>query len=192
MLCGWVASSNHTAGGRKPAEALLNGSIAIFEQLGEKAKAAEGRIELACCYYHQGVFDLARSTLQSALRDLTHEDRELRCVALIRLAVVERFSGRLHDALALLEEAGALLDHANDWPRGRFHLEFANTLKDLGSSENRRNYLERALGHYETARTHFTKVRNHRYTAIVENNQGSLLSTLGRFDAALAIRQPGQ
>jgi predicted negative regulator of RcsB-dependent stress response len=90
-LSGWVASSNHTAGGRKPAEALLNGSIAIFEQLGEKAKAAEGRIELACCYYHQGVFDLARVTLHSALKDLSSDDRELRSVALIRLAVVERF-----------------------------------------------------------------------------------------------------
>src|SRR6185436_7925418 len=45
-LTGWVASSNHTSGGRKPAEALLNGSIAIFEQLSEKSRAAEGRIEL--------------------------------------------------------------------------------------------------------------------------------------------------
>src|SRR5215204_3689096 len=46
-LSAWVASSTHTSGGRKPAEALLNGSIALFEQLGEKMRAAEGRIELA-------------------------------------------------------------------------------------------------------------------------------------------------
>src|SRR5688500_5049346 len=31
-LSGWVASSQRIPGGRKPAEALLNGSIALFEQ----------------------------------------------------------------------------------------------------------------------------------------------------------------
>ena len=70
------------SGGRKPAEALLSGAIAIFEQLGEKVRSAEGRIELACCYYHQGVFDLARSTLYDALADLTDDDRELKSTAL--------------------------------------------------------------------------------------------------------------
>src|SRR5829696_3287809 len=49
-LSGWVASSKQIPGGRKPAEALLSGSIAIFEQLNETIRAAEGRIELACCY----------------------------------------------------------------------------------------------------------------------------------------------
>ena len=121
-LSGWVASSKHTTGGRKPAEALLNGSIAIFEQLGEKVRAAEGRIELACCYYHQGVFDLARSTLHAALKDLPPDNEDLRSVALIRLAVVERLAGRLHDALALLDEVGPLLNGAEDWPMGRFYL----------------------------------------------------------------------
>jgi len=183
-LSGWVASSQHMAGGRKPAEALLNGAIAIFEQLGERARAAEGRIELACCYYCQGVFDLARTTLHSALKDLADEDRELRSVALLRLAVVERLAGRLHDALALLDEASPLLNGAANWPQGRFHLEYANTLKDLGTSEGKKTYLERALGHYEKALSHFTEIGNHRYTAIVENNQGHLLSTLNRFDEA--------
>src|SRR5262249_45475573 len=37
-LSGWVASSSQTTGGRKPAEALLNGSVAIFEQLGLKKR----------------------------------------------------------------------------------------------------------------------------------------------------------
>src|SRR5678816_7221 len=69
-LSGWVASSKQIVGGRKPAEALLNGSIAIFELEGKVDRAAEGRIELACCYYHQGVFDLARATLQTALDSL--------------------------------------------------------------------------------------------------------------------------
>ena len=183
-LSGWVASSNHIPGGRKPAEALLNGSIAIFEQLGERVRAAEGRIELACCYYHQGVFDLARATLHSALKDLPDSNRELRSVGLLRLAVVERLAGRLHDALALLDEATPLLQGSGDWTKGRLHLEFANTLKDLGIAEDRKPFFERALGHYREALLHFKQLGNHRYTAIVENNHGYLLSTLRRFDEA--------
>ncbi len=183
-LSGWVASCKHTPGGRKPAEGLLSGAIAIFEQLGEKVRAAEGRIELACCYYHQGVFDLARTTLQSALRDIPTDEIELKSVALIRLAVVERLAGRLHDALAVLEEASPLLDGSGPWPRGRFHLEFANTLKDLGIAEFKGVYFERAFRHYSEALLQFKKIGNHRYTAIVENNHGYLLSTLKRFDDA--------
>jgi signal transduction histidine kinase/ActR/RegA family two-component response regulator/predicted negative regulator of RcsB-dependent stress response len=179
-----VASSKRIPGGRKPAEALLNGSIAIFEQMQERVRAAEGRIELACCYYHQGAFDLARATLRCALSDVIDDERELRSVALIRLAVVERLAGRLHDALALLDEATPLLKRSGDWPKGRFHLEFANTLKDLGMAENQKVFLERALKHYHQALSHFNRVGNHRYTAIVENNHGYLLSSLKRFDEA--------
>jgi hypothetical protein len=74
-LSGWVASSKRIPGGRKLAEALLSGSIAIFEQLDERTRTAEGRIELACCYYHQGAFDIARTTLHWALTELPVEDR---------------------------------------------------------------------------------------------------------------------
>jgi len=183
-LSGWVASSKRIPGGRKPAEALLNGSIAIFEQLEEKVRAAEGRIELACCYYHQGAFDLARTTLHCALTDLTVEQTELWSVCLIRLAVVERLAGRSHDAVAILNEAAPLIVNSGDWPKGRFHLEVANTLKEIGIAEGRKDFLERAIGHYGEALTHFTQIGNHRYTAIVENNYGYLLSSLKRFDEA--------
>ncbi|HET8670331.1 MAG TPA: tetratricopeptide repeat protein, partial [Candidatus Saccharimonadales bacterium] len=183
-LSGWVASSKQTLGGRKPAEALLSGAIAIFQQLGENIRVAEGRIELACCYYHQGSFDLARETLQRALATLTVHERELRSVGLIRLAIVERLAGSMHDALGLLDEAAPLLARSTDWPKGRFHLEYANTLKDIGIAEDRKDFLERALGHYTKALTHFKRVGNHRYTAIVENNHGFLLSSLKRFNEA--------
>ncbi|HKG47698.1 MAG TPA: ATP-binding protein [Pyrinomonadaceae bacterium] len=183
-LSGWVASSKQIPGGRKPAEALLSGSIAIFEQLHEPTRAAEGRIELACCYYHQGAFDLARTTLQSALTVLATKDRELRGVGLIRLAVVERLAGRVRDALALLDQAAPLVEESSDWPKGRFHLEVANTLKEIGIAENLETFFERAFAHYRQALSHFSKVGNHRYTAIVENNYGYLLSSLKRFDEA--------
>lgn len=183
-LSGWVASSQRIPGGRKPAEALLSGSIAIFEQLGKTKRAAEGRIELACSYYHQGAFDLARFTLHAALECLTEDDPELMSIGLIRLAVVERLAGRLHDALTQLEQATPLLSRSGDWPKGRLHLEVANTLKDLGIAENREEYCEKAFAHYQQALDHFKRVGNHRYTAIVENNHGYLLSSLKRFDDA--------
>src|SRR6185295_16461153 len=70
------------------------------------------------------------------------------------------------------------------WTLGRFHLEFATTLKDLGIAENRNEYFDRALDHYQSAFLHFEGIGNHRYTAIVENNHGYLLSALRRFDEA--------
>ncbi|MGH9960321.1 MAG: hypothetical protein ACREBC_24890, partial [Pyrinomonadaceae bacterium] len=85
-LAGWVASSRQVPKGQKHAEALLNGSIALFEQLGLKTRAAEGRIELACCYYREGLFELARSTLQAAILGLPKEEAEVRSIGLIRLA----------------------------------------------------------------------------------------------------------
>ncbi|HKG61910.1 MAG TPA: ATP-binding protein [Pyrinomonadaceae bacterium] len=183
-LSGWVASSKRIPGGRKPAEALLSGSIAIFEQLDERTRAAEGRIELACSYYHQGAFDLARTTLHWALSELSRSDRELRAVGLIRLAVVERLAGRLRDALTLLDQAEPLVEECGDWPKGRFHLEVANTLKEIAITENFEVFFEKAFGHYSQALSHFSHIGNHRYTAIVENNHGYLLSSLKRLEEA--------
>src|SRR5712692_6234391 len=54
-----LARAKQVAGGQRLAEALLNGAIALFEHLGDQTRAAEGRIELGSCYYHQGLFDLA-------------------------------------------------------------------------------------------------------------------------------------
>ena len=105
-----VARTRQVAGGQRLAEALLNGAIALFEHLGDEARAAEGRIELGSCYYHQGLFDLAHATLGSSLSALSDNDRELNAVALIRLAIIERHSGRLGEALNLLNEAAPLSD----------------------------------------------------------------------------------
>nr|MBA3515486.1 response regulator [Pyrinomonadaceae bacterium] len=140
--------------------------------------------ELGYCYYRQGLFDLARITLRSSLSDLTESDTELKEIALIRIASVERHAGRLHDALGLLNEAGTVLDCLNPWTKGRFHLESATTLKNLGIAEGRSGYFERALGHYREALSHFEQIGNRRYTAIVENNYGYLLLTLKKLNEA--------
>ena len=136
-LAGWVASSRQVPKGQKHAEALLNGSIALFEQLGLKTRGAEGRIELAYCYYREGLFDLARSTLQAAILGLPKEETEVRSMGLIRLAVVECDAGRLQDSLELLSEVAEIVEVVGPWVTGRYHLELATTLKDLGVAETR-------------------------------------------------------
>ncbi len=183
-LSGWIASTRQVHGDQKSAEALLNGAIALFEQLGERSRAAEGRIELGGCYYREGLFDLARATLRTSLQSLSDDESELKAVALIRLASVERHAGRLHEALSSLDEAAPLVNTSFSWTQGRLHSEYATTLKELGIAENRIQYFDRALGHYREAFLQFEKVGNLRFVAAVENNHGYLLLTLKRFDEA--------
>ncbi len=184
VLSGLVGSIKQMFGGQKPAESLLNGAITLFERLGENTRVAEARVELASCYYRQGLFDLARATLRSSLQDLSEREQELRSIGLIRLAVVESHTGRLHDALDLLNEAAPFVETSGAWTQGFFHLEFAIALKDLGISESRSSYFERALAHYSEALSHFEQIGNRRYTAIVENNHGYLLLTLKKLNEA--------
>ena len=169
-------------GGQRLAEALLSGAIALFDHLGENTRAIEARIELGCCYYHQGLFDIAHSTLQRCVEELTAEDFELKAVALIRLAIVERHSGRLQEALGLLQRASSLEELSSAWTQGRFHTEMANTLKAFGVSEGKSHYFDYALGHYRQASIQFEQLGNARYVAIVENNLGYLLLSLQRFE----------
>jgi signal transduction histidine kinase/FixJ family two-component response regulator len=183
-LSGWVASTRHVDGGQNCAERLLSGAVALFDNLGEAAKSGESRAELGYCYYRQGLFDLARATLRSSLNDLHDREFELKGIVLVRLATVERHASRLHDAVSLLNEADLLIDYLSPWTKGRFHLEFATTLKDLGIAENQSEYFDKALNHYRHAFSHFEGIGNHRYTAIVENNHGYLLSALHRFEEA--------
>ena len=181
-----VARAKRIVGGQRLAEALISGAIALFDHLGEKTRAVEALIELGCCYYHQGLFEIAHSTLRSCAESLTNEDYELRAVALIRLAIVERHSGRLHEALSLLEQVSPLENLISPWTKGRFRTEMANTLKEFGVAERRKDYFDRALSHYREAGLQFEQVGNLRYAAAVENNRGHLLLSLERFEESQA------
>ncbi len=95
-----------------------------------------------------------------ALQALPNEETELRSVGLIRLAVVECVAGRLHDALERLSEVAEIVELVGPWATGRYHLELATTLKDLGvaelpepecQGETREVFFYRALGHYQEA-----------------------------------------
>jgi len=183
-LSGWISSTRHIDGGQKPAEGLLNGAIALFEQSNQPTRAAEARIELAYCYYRQGLFDFARSTLRSSIDLLPSNESELRMVALVRLAIVERHAGRLFDARSLLDEAESTIHSSSDLTKGRFHSEYATTLKAIGVAEEKRSYLDLALDHYDQALRCFQRIGNRHHTAAVANNHGYLLLTLERFTEA--------
>jgi len=178
-LAGWVASTTQLPGGQKHGEELLNGSIALFEQLGSRRRSAEGRIELALCYYRQGSFDIGRTTLKRVLDELSDETWELRGLALIRLASLERHAGRLKDALALLIQAKSVVELSGPWATARYYLELASTYKDLAISERVMDYCDYAKDFYLKALFEFEAVGHHRYVAAVENNVGLLLLTVG-------------
>jgi len=127
----WVASTRQVDGGQNCAERLLSGAVALFDHLGETARSGEGRAELGYCYYRQGLFDLARTTLRSSLKDFTNREFELKGIVLVRLATVERHASRLHDAVSLLNEADRLLDHLKPLDEGAISSEFATTLRIL-------------------------------------------------------------
>ena len=116
-LSGWIAGTRQVPGDQKSAQALLNGAIALFEQLGESRRAAEGRMELGGCYYRRPL-RLSTRHPTNFNQSLSEGDCEFKAVALIRLASVERHSGRLHDALNTLNEAAPLVNAAVSWTRG--------------------------------------------------------------------------
>ena len=180
-LAGFVASTQQIPRGQRHGEELLIGSITLFEYLGFRRRTAEGRIELALCYYRQGLFDIGRSLLVHALADLSEDDWELRSLALIRLASVERHAGRLRDALGRLNEATDLVKLSGPWATGRRNLELASTYKDLAIAEGDSVYFNNAEEFYYKALHEFEAVGNHRYVAIVENNIGFLLLNLNAY-----------
>src|SRR5690349_19886492 len=69
-----VARVRRISGGQRLAEALLNGAIAMFEYAGKTHRCLEARIELGCCYYHQGLFELAQSTLESCIAGIDYQE----------------------------------------------------------------------------------------------------------------------
>jgi signal transduction histidine kinase/ActR/RegA family two-component response regulator len=179
-----VARAKRIKGGQRSAEVLLSGAIALFQHIGASVRKLEAQSELGCCYYHQGLFELAHSLLTVCVTNLSDENIDLRALALIRLAIVERHAGRVHEALSLLDKVALVESGTASAVRGRFRAEMANTLKDLGIAEGRNSIFNTALSHYAEASVQFEQIGNLRYAAAVENNRGYLLLALERFSEA--------
>jgi len=171
-LSGWIGSTEQIEGAQEEAKNLISESITIFEALSDFRRLADAQSELAVCYWRQGAIDDARVWLAEALSRVDDRDADLRSVALLRSAAVEKVADRLNDALNILKTAAPLFQRsANETIKGRFHNEFANVLRRLGTTQKRTDYIDSALLEYDAASFHFGEAGHARYQACVENNQ---------------------
>jgi DNA-binding NtrC family response regulator len=184
-LSGWIGSARQVEGAQEIAKDLISESAARFEAGGEREKAAEANIDLAICYWREGAFDEARVTLSAALSCLSDKDVEQRARLFLNSAVVERSAKRFNDALLILSEAAPVFEASRSHAiKGKFHHQLATVLKNLGTAENREDYIDRALVEYSAASFHFEQAGHTRFRAAVENNLGFLFLTIGKFAEA--------
>jgi tetratricopeptide (TPR) repeat protein len=162
----------------------LNGALGIFEHLAARRAVAEAKIELSLSYYRQGMFEPARKMLLSLIDELQPRDNDLRSLALVRLAVVERHAGLTTDSLSRLSAASSIVDQNGPLITGRYHHELAIVMKDAAIAETRSDYSEIVQNHFDRARYEFEAIGHLRYMAVVENNHGYLLLDLGLYDEA--------
>ena len=185
VLTGWIGDANQIEGSQEFAKDLISQSARAFEELGRTDKVGEARSDLAVWYWRAGAYDEARITLDDALTHFKETDIELRAKALVRKAVVERSSTKLHDALAICNEAAPLFDDVADpLLAAHFHHIFANVLNQLSGTEHRADYIDRALIEYAAASMFFEQAGHLRYQACVYINLGFLFFTLKRFSEA--------
>lgn len=183
-LSGWIGSAKQTTDAQETAKNLISESIAIFESLQETEKTAEALTDLAYCYWRAGASDEARVILRDVLSRLSDHNGDVKAIALLRSAIVESSATRHNDALRILTEATPLFAISSHAIRGKFHMNLATVLKNLGVSEHREDYIDRALIEHTAASIHLEKAGHTRYRARVENNLGFLLLKLGRFTEA--------
>jgi CheY-like chemotaxis protein/tetratricopeptide (TPR) repeat protein len=185
VLTSWIGSCRQIEGTQEIAKNLISESITSFEALYDTEKIAEAQTELAVCYWREGAFNEARDLLKAVLDRLPDKAGELKAITLSRLAMVEGSAKRFNDALRIDTEAAPLFEKStNDVLKGKFHNGFGFVLRNLGASEQREDYIDRALIEYEAASYYFEQARNTRYQACVENNLGFLFGTIKKFREA--------
>jgi hypothetical protein len=87
---------------------------------------------------------------------LADHDSDVKAVALLRHAIVESSATRYNDGLRILMEAKSLFEASNSHAlKGKFHMNLAIMLKNLGTAERREDYTDRALVEYAAASIHY-------------------------------------
>jgi len=183
-LAGCLSSTGRIQKGQKHAEALLSGAIGIFEHLAARRAVVEAKIELALSYYRQGMFEPARKMLLRLCNELQPADNDLRSLAFVRLAVVERHAGHITDSLSRLSSASSIVDQSGPLITGRYHHELAIVSKDAAIAEGRSDYSEAVKNHFQRTRYEFEAIGHLRYIAVLENNHGYFLLDVGHYDEA--------
>jgi tetratricopeptide (TPR) repeat protein len=184
-LSGLLGSARQIPGAQEFAKDLISESSTIFEELGLTEKVAETRVDLGVCYWREGANDESRINFDDALQRLGNLESEQRLRALLNKAVIEEVSFRSKEAVRILSESEPLFEKSHNHSlKGKFHVEFATVLKNLGLAERREDYLDKALMQYTAARVYHEEVGYERGLAIIENNLGLLLAHLERFEDA--------
>ena len=180
VLTGIIGSKNQIVNTNETAKDLITESLHIFESIPYPKKIAEAQTELALCYWRTGEYDNASGLLKLALNQLI-TDSELKAKAVLRLAIVERESGRYSPALRLLKKQAPLFDKIrNHTVKGSYHVVLGNVLENLWEAERRADYLDRALVEYAAASYHFEEAEHRCYRANVEGNLGFLYYKINR------------
>jgi CheY-like chemotaxis protein len=182
-LSGFLGSAQKIEGAQEAAKNLISESINSFQSLGDPVRTAAAQSELGCCYWREGAYDSARIMYDEALKKLSdNDDPELRAILLRRYAVTEACSGRHNDALRRLIDATPLFKAStNHALKGKFHLALGGVLMNLGKSEHRLDYTDRAIIEYTAAAFHLEQAGHTRYCARTANNLGVLFYNIGRY-----------
>ena len=184
ILTSWIGSKNQIVEAQEIAKNLLTKSITYFDESRDVIKVAVAQSEIAYCYWREGAINEARSWLDEALKKLTFQGAA-RARALLKLSTVEWTSGRFREALEVLEHDEPLFRKiTNPTLKGGYHSELAIIQRNLATTENRREYFQRAIKEYKEAEKNFKLAHNPIYRADVINNVGFLQFKLGRYAEA--------
>jgi tetratricopeptide (TPR) repeat protein len=185
VITGALGGKSQIAGAQETAKNLISESLSIFQSLGYEQKIEEAQVELALCYWRTGEFNEARDLLEESLSRLK-TDSELRCKAIVRLAIVELESSRLNESMGLLTTNSSRFQRIhNDTIRGSYHVTLGIVLENLWEKKQRSDYSDRALIEYTAASYHFEKIEHRSYLANVQNNLGVLYFKINRCQEAL-------
>src|SRR5215467_11873458 len=185
VITGALGGKTQLTGAQEAAKNLISESLSIFHSLNHQPKIEEAQVELALCYWRTGEVNEARVLLEETLSRLKG-DSDVRCRAIVRLAIVEYEESRLNESLGLLTTNSSLFQKIdNDTLRGSYHVTLGNVLEGLWEKKQRSDYLDRALIEYTAASYHFEKVEHRTYLAHVQNNLGFLYFKINRCQEAL-------
>lgn len=184
VLTGHLADRYQIKDAQDKAKNLLSEASGIFETLGSENKVLEAQTEIAVAYWREGGYDEARIILKEVVARLTADD-ELKAKAVLRIAIVERVDARYKEAFRVLTQAAPLFDKISHHTlKGSYHNELAIVLRNLGTTEKRTDYIDRAFVEYTAAGYHFEEAGHKCYAANVENNLGYLHFKAGRYTEA--------
>lgn len=185
ILSGLIGSAHQVEGTQEIAKDLISESKRVFEELKAEEKVIDAQIDLAICYWREGALDEARILFKEVLSRIDDGNIEQKGRALLNSSAVEVSAMQFKDALSILTEASSLLDDIdNQFLKGNLHNQLAIVLKKLSVSENRADYIDRALVEYSMASYYFEQIGHSRFRARVENNLGSLLFITGKYKEA--------